>query len=50
MLQHMPKASPFAQGGATGEDGLLTAHDLLDEDASENWNRVNHLLNTVEEL
>lgn len=50
MLQHMPKASPFATGGATGEGGLLHARDLVSEDATENWNRVNVLLDTVETL
>jgi molecular chaperone Hsp33 len=51
MLQHMPKASPHATGeGGSGEDGLLAASDLLDDDDSENWNRANILLDTVEEL
>src|SRR5690606_4164564 len=50
MLQHMPKASPFAQGGATGADGLLHARDLVTGDDAENWSRVNILLDTVEEL
>ncbi|MGV6810893.1 MAG: Hsp33 family molecular chaperone HslO [Brevirhabdus sp.] len=51
MLQHMPKASPFASGeGGTGVDGLLTAGDLLDDDDGENWNRANILLDTVDEL
>lgn len=50
MLQHMPKASPFAQGGATGEAGLLAASDIVDGDDQENWNRVNTLLDTVEAL
>ncbi len=51
MLQHMPKASPFAaQQGASGEDGLLAAEDILDEDQGENWRRANFLLDTVEEL
>jgi molecular chaperone Hsp33 len=49
MLQHMPKASPFAQGGGSGEDGLLQSHDLLHGDDSENWNRATILMNTVEE-
>lgn len=49
MLQHMPKASPLmAKGEGTGE--LLAATDLLDGDESENWNRVNILLDTVEEM
>ncbi|WP_108483804.1 Hsp33 family molecular chaperone HslO [Oceaniglobus ichthyenteri] len=50
MLQHMPKASPFASGDATGEDGLLEPEDILDEDESEHWLRANTLLDTVEEL
>lgn len=50
MLQHMPKASPFAKGGGSGEAGLLTADDLIDEDESDNWNRANVLLDTVEDL
>ena len=50
MLQHMPKASPFATDGGSGEGGLLTAEDILDEDAGEHWNRANILLDTTEEL
>ena len=50
MIQHMPKASPFAKDGASGEGGLLVASDIVDGDAGENWNRVNILLDTVEEL
>jgi molecular chaperone Hsp33 len=50
MLQHMPKASPFAADGGSGEGGLLQAGDVLDGDAHENWNRANTLLDTVEEL
>ncbi|MFY9244805.1 Hsp33 family molecular chaperone HslO [Roseicyclus sp.] len=50
MLQHMPKASPLMGDGASGEDGLLAAVDLLDDDAAENWNRANILLDTVEPL
>ena len=51
MLQHMPKASPFvATDGATGEEGLLDAADILDENEGENWTRANALLDTVEAL
>ena len=51
MLQHMPKASPFAATGeGTGEGGLLQPADILDGDDGENWNRANILLDTVEEL
>ncbi|MGR3761240.1 Hsp33 family molecular chaperone HslO [Roseobacteraceae bacterium NS-SX3] len=49
MLQHMPKASPFAaQSEGSGE--VLKPADLMSGDEEENWNRVNILLNTVEEL
>ena len=49
MLQHMPKASPFAaKGEGTGE--LLAASDLVHGQEEENWNRVNILLDTVEDL
>ncbi|MCE8538983.1 Hsp33 family molecular chaperone HslO [Ruegeria pomeroyi] len=49
MLQHMPKASPFAAGGP-GTGDILTAADLVDGAEGENWNRVNILLDTVEDL
>ena len=49
MLQHMPKASPFvASEGGSGD--VLTADDLLNGGEGENWNRVNILLDTVEEM
>jgi molecular chaperone Hsp33 len=52
MLQHMPKASPFvARDLPSSPDGLLSADDLLaDDDGAEDWNRVNILLDTVEEI
>jgi molecular chaperone Hsp33 len=55
MLQHMPKAGMHVTGpddgrGGSGEGGLLTAEDVSDEDAAEDWNRVNVLLDTTEEL
>lgn len=49
MLQHMPEASPFAKE-ASGEGGLLLARDLVDGEQGENWNRVNILLDTVDDL
>lgn len=49
MLQHMPKASPFAaQVEGTGD--ILQPSDLLAEDEKENWTRVNVLLDTVDDL
>lgn len=49
MLQHMPKASPFAaQGGGTGE--VLRPEDLVHGDEHENWSRANILLDTVDDL
>jgi molecular chaperone Hsp33 len=51
MLQHMPKASPeFSGDGGSGEGGLLTAVDVLDDDDAENWTRANILLDTVDAL
>ncbi|MEX0348353.1 MAG: Hsp33 family molecular chaperone HslO [Paracoccaceae bacterium] len=49
MLQHMPKASPFVASGE-GDGNVLTAADLVDGESGENWNRVNILLDTVEDL
>ncbi len=48
MLQHMPKASPHAQGGGSGESGLLRPRDVLSGDELEDWRRANLLLDTVE--
>jgi molecular chaperone Hsp33 len=49
MLQHMPKASPFA-AAQEGSGEVLKAEDLVDGEEGENWNRVNILLDTVEDL
>jgi molecular chaperone Hsp33 len=49
MLQHMPKASPFASQ-AEGTGDILQAVDLLGDDEKENWTRVNILLDTVDDL
>ena len=51
MLQHMPKASPFASGeGGSGDKGVLQAADLVADEVEENWSRVNIHLDTVEEI
>ncbi|GHA49153.1 33 kDa chaperonin [Amylibacter ulvae] len=52
MVQHIPDASPLMakpDEDSSGQDGLTSATDLLDDDASDNWNRINILLDTVEE-
>lgn len=49
MLQQLPKSSQFvADGPGSGE--VLQAADILQGDDAENWQRVNVLLDTVEEL
>jgi molecular chaperone Hsp33 len=48
MLQLMPKASPHATGGGSGNGGLLAATDILDGAEEEDWRRANLLLDTVE--
>jgi molecular chaperone Hsp33 len=48
LLQHMPKASPFARQEASGFDGLLAAEDMLDGEDADNWRRAVMLLETVE--
>jgi len=51
MLQHMPKvAGNVAAEAGSGEGGLLSHVDILAGDEAENWNRVNILLDTVEDL
>lgn len=49
MLQHMPKASPLMGDGASGDEGLMAAEDVLSGGEAEDWNRANLLLDTVEE-
>jgi molecular chaperone Hsp33 len=48
LLQHMPKASPYAREGATGPDGLLAAEDVREGADAENWRRAVMLLETAE--
>ncbi|MDA9672961.1 Hsp33 family molecular chaperone HslO [Paracoccaceae bacterium] len=51
MVQHMPESSIEVSGeGGSGEDGLMVASDLLTGDEHDDWNRVNILLDTVEEI
>jgi len=50
MLQQLPKASPYVAGGGSGEGGLLKPGDIVEGEDAENWNRANHLLDTVEDL
>ena len=50
MVQHMPKASPEMSGGGSGEGGLLVPFDVVAEDEEDSWNRINILLDTVEDL
>lgn len=47
MLQHMPKASPLMAGG---DGDMVKAADLVDGEVEENWNRVNVLLETVDDI
>ena len=50
MLQHMPSVGGVAAEQGSGEGGLLTHADILGGAESEDWNRANVLLDTVEEL
>ncbi|MFV0410609.1 MAG: Hsp33 family molecular chaperone HslO [Paracoccus sp. (in: a-proteobacteria)] len=50
MLQTLPaQPMPVSEGGS-GSDGLIEAADILQGAESEDWNRANHLLATVEEM
>ncbi len=50
MLQHMPAVGGVAADQGSGEGGLLTHADILGGAQSEDWNRANLLLDTVETL
>jgi len=50
MIQHLPDSELAARDGATGENGLLSAADILSGAASENWNRASILLETVKPM
>ncbi|MFV0293213.1 MAG: Hsp33 family molecular chaperone HslO [Paracoccus sp. (in: a-proteobacteria)] len=47
MLQTLPMQS---SGDSASESGLIEAADILQGTQSEDWNRANHLLYTVEEM
>ncbi|WBU53127.1 Hsp33 family molecular chaperone HslO [Paracoccus sp. SCSIO 75233] len=49
MLQTLP-AQPMPGDSEGSADGLIQAADILQGAESEDWNRANHLLSTVEEL
>lgn len=49
LLQTLP-AQPAPAGETGGDDGLVQAADILQGEQSEDWNRANHLLSTVEEM
>lgn len=50
MLQHMPSTGGVAAEQGSGEGGLLTHADILGGAESDDWNRANLLLDTVETL
>ncbi|RJL06528.1 Hsp33 family molecular chaperone HslO [Paracoccus aestuarii] len=50
MLQTLPAQPADPVGGGTGEGGLIEAADILQGAESEDWNRANILLDTVETL
>ncbi|AZQ69431.1 Hsp33 family molecular chaperone HslO [Silicimonas algicola] len=50
MLQQMPEASPLMQGGGSGEGGLLAAEDIMDGDAARDWEHVNILLDSADDI
>ncbi|RJE80492.1 Hsp33 family molecular chaperone HslO [Paracoccus sp. JM45] len=50
MLQTLPAQEVNISEGGSGENGLIEAADILQGAESENWNRANILLDTVETL
>ena len=50
MLQTLPAQPVLGGDGGSGEAGLVEAADILQGEESEDWNRANHLLSTVEEI
>lgn len=51
MVQQMPAASPLRRDeGGSGEGGLLEARDVLGDGVAEDWNHVNVLVDSAEEI
>ena len=50
MLQLMPESSLEAQDAPSGDEGLVTAEDLIEPDKAEDWNRANILLQTADAM
>ncbi|QMU59346.1 MAG: Hsp33 family molecular chaperone HslO [Boseongicola sp.] len=50
MIQQMPKATGTVGEGGSGEGGLLEADDILVGVEAENWQHVNVLLSTAEDI
>lgn len=50
MLQTLPTQPMEESDGGSGEQGLIEAADILQGEESEDWNRANMLLDTVEQL
>ncbi|WP_282602031.1 Hsp33 family molecular chaperone HslO [Paracoccus sp. PARArs4] len=50
MLQTLPAQPQVGPEGGSGKDGLIEAADILQGGESEDWNRANMLLDTVETL
>ncbi|MDO5640953.1 MAG: Hsp33 family molecular chaperone HslO [Paracoccus sp. (in: a-proteobacteria)] len=50
MLQTLPATPMPAGDGGSGDGGLIAAADILQGAESEDWDRANHLLSTVEDI
>ena len=50
MLQQMPKAPPRLSESGSGDGGLLSAVDILEDDEAEDWSHVNILLDSADEI
>lgn len=50
MLQTLPAQPSHDHDNSSRQDGLIEAADILQGTESENWERANHLLSTVEDI